>query len=281
MANNAKIIRRTPRLRPREVKLRNDIADRLARRQDTRDVARRLWACETGGCDECGDVCPIRAGHWFRKTSPALNRLFLGSSGGSNREFLLGRTTWGRQEGHLGDAGLEAVFKTLRRALDSLREPSLVAVGIIDAWWGPGEWSVGARVFVAVPPKIDLYRAFDHTKGIAGPLEVLPVSDVGVALKRLFGDAQVAKCSAWNFDDAVPKRSRRGEYYAWLAGLKPTARIFRYGCDRYFNRLKKQPRKIVLKPKKRHPSPWWLAPYQYDTHPINCECNICRNRQNR
>jgi hypothetical protein len=262
--------------------LQRDIADRLAHKPACRSVAKIIASCQGGECTRCGEACPKRAAQWLRDNSKSLQKLFLGSSGGvSVQEFRLNRTTWVQGKGRLADTSLDAIFKTLRRALDRLREPSLVAVGMIDAWWGSGEWSVGARVFVAVPPKIDLYRAFDHTKNIAGPLKVLPVPNVDAALKRLFRDAQRAKCTQWPADGAVPKRSLRGEYYAWLAGLKPTARIFRYGCDRYFNRFQKRPRKIVLKPKKRHPSPWWLAPYQYDTHAINCECNICRNRQNR
>jgi len=259
--------------------LQRDIADRLAHKPACRSVAKLIASCQRGECARCGDACPNRAAQWLRDNSKSLHKLFLGSSGVSVQEFLLSRTTWGRQEGHLADASLKAVFKSVRRALDSLRDPSLVAVGMIDAWWGPSEWNVGARVFVAVPPDLDLYQAFDSTKNIGGPLKILAVPNVDVALKRLFRDAQRAKCTQWRADGAVPKRSLRGEYFAWLAGLKPTARIFRYGCDRYFNKMKKALRPIELKPKRGHTYPRWLEPYMYGSHSMRCECNICRGRR--
>ena len=48
-----------------------------------------------------------------------------------------------------------------------------------------------------------------------------------------------------------------------IAGLAPGSRIFRYGCDRYFNRLKKTARPIHSKVKKGHPSPFWLGRWQF------------------
>jgi hypothetical protein len=260
--------------------LQRDIADRLEHRSSFRKVAKVIANCQGGECTRCGDVCPTRASQWYRDNSQSLHRLFRTSGGTSIRKFDLCRTTWTQDKGHLADASLEAVFKSLRRALDSLRQPSLVAVGTVDALWGPTEWHIGARVIVAAAPEVDLYRAFDHTKDIEGPLEILAVPNVDVALQRLFRESQYAKCSAWSVDNTVPKRSLRGEYYAWLAGLEPNARVFRYGCDRYFNKMKKMLRPIELKPKKRHPNPWWLEIYRYGNHPDQCDCGVCRGRQN-
>jgi hypothetical protein len=271
------VLKQAAEQKPRRDKVHSDTKNSV--KATFRKVAKIIAYCERDECTRCGDACPVRATWWRRDNSPALSRLFVGGVRTSVQEFELRRTSWVQDKGHLADTSLIAVSKTLRRALDSLREPSLVAVGIIDAQWGLGKWHVGARVFVAVSPDVNLYRAFDHTKGIAGPLVVLPVPDVGVALKRLFRDAQVAKCTPWS-DEALPKRSLRGEYYAWLAGLEPNARVFRYGCDRYFNKMKKTLRPIELKPKKRHPNPWWLEIYRYGNHPDQCDCGVCRGRQN-
>jgi hypothetical protein len=200
--------------------------------------------------------------------------LFLAGDGASIRKFYLSRTTWGRRPGHLASTNTEAVFKTLRRALDSLREPSLVAVGIVDAWWASEQWTVGARVLVAVPHGLDLYPAFDHTKEIEGPLDIVVVPDLDGGLKQLFRDGQQAKCTAWSEDD-LPKPSLRGEYYAWLAGLAPGSRIFRYGCDRYFNRLNKKAVPIHSKVKKGHPYPRWLEKHMFGNHSLGCDCTAC------
>ena len=60
-----------------------------------------------------------------------------------------------------------------------------------------------------------------------------------------------------------PKKAERTEYYQGVLDLEPGARLIRYGCDRYFNVLKKQPRLIKAKVPKKRPYPWWLEPYQF------------------
>jgi hypothetical protein len=49
------------------------------------------------------------------------------------------------------------------------------------------------------------------------------------------------------------------EFYRWLLGLTPDARMIRYGCDRYFNKLEKQPRMLEPKVRKKRPYPYWLS----------------------
>ena len=39
--------------------------------------------------------------------------------------------------------------------------------------------------------------------------------------------------------------------------------MIRYGCDPYFNLLHKAQRTRVKKVRKKHPYPWWLAPYMF------------------
>jgi hypothetical protein len=56
-------------------------------------------------------------------------------------------------------------------------------------------------------------------------------------------------------------KAQRREFYRWLLGLSPGARIIRYGCDRYFNKLEKRSRPIRAKIKKKRPYPYWLQHY--------------------
>jgi hypothetical protein len=258
--------------------LQQDIAHQLERTVKYRRLARWIMKCRQGTCDRCGDVCPIRAARTFESFSDRLNRLFDHDAGVEVREFVIRRGTWCRPKGELSDTSLGSIFKTLRRALDSLERPSLIAVGAVDAWWNVDQWQVGAKVIAAFPADVDLYRAFDHTRDIEGPFRITKVSDTWEVVSRLFIEVQLPKCATAAGCGELPKRSVRGDYYAWLAGLAPGSRIFRYGCDRYFNLLKKEARPVPLKIAKGHPDPTpWLWPWQYGSHEDGCRCWMCRN----
>jgi hypothetical protein len=259
--------------------LQQDIANALAHAESFRPLGRRVKKCQKATCHRCGDVCPIRAARTFESISDRLNRLLDPDAGFEVREFVIRRSTWCRPKGELSHTILGSIFKTLRRALDSLERPSLVAVGTVDAWWNVDEWQVGAKVVAAIPAGVDLYRAFDHTREIEGPFRIKKVPDAREAVSRLFMEAQLPKCATAAGCGELPKRSVRGDYYAWLAGLAPGSRIFRYGCDRYFNLLKKEARPVQQKIKKGHPDPTpWLRPWQYHLHDDSCRCWMCRNR---
>ena len=55
-----------------------------------------------------------------------------------------------------------AISKTLRRALDSLREPSIRAVGTIDARWSAVGWLLGAEVIISAPAEVGIVEAFER-----------------------------------------------------------------------------------------------------------------------
>ena len=165
--------------------------------------------------------------------------------------------------------------KTLRRALDNLHEPSIRAVGAIDAHWRGNDWFLGAEVIISAP--IGIVSASDKQDfQAATPIAAL---DVDAGLQHLFEPLSYCKIFGCTEADwtSVPPKIRR-EYYCWLAGLTPGSRIVRYGCDRYFNPLQKQSH---WKPtiKKGRPYPRWLVPYQYGSHPDACECPICTSRR--
>jgi hypothetical protein len=256
-----------------------DIAELLGENIFRRRLARRIGACDTGRCDgKCGALCPASTTRRFREQLPALRQLFRETSDGRIHRFQLRRSTWKWDEGCLSDASLGAISKTFRRALDSLREPSICAVGTIDARWGGTGWFLGADVIVRAPIEANIVSAFDRNQNLQQVI-TLPVLDVDADLQQLFEPLQYCKSllpeeADW---DGAPNNIRR-DYYRWLAGLKPGSRIVRYGCDRYFNALHKQSH---WKPtiKKGRPYPRWLVPYQYGNHPDGCECRICTSRR--
>jgi len=244
-----------------------------------RRLARRIGACDAGQCTvECGAVCPAGAARRFKKQLPALRQLFRETDARQIHRLRLCRSTWIYGRGCLFDASLGAISKTLRRAMDSLHEPSIRAVGTIDARWNTSEWLLGIDVIINAPVEVNLATAFERKQNVR-ELKISPVLEADSSLRELFQILPSYKNllrSEADWTD-VPRKARR-EYYCWLAGLKPGSRIVRYGCDRHFNPLVKQ---THWKPtiKKRRPWPHWLVPYQYGSHADGCECRICTARR--
>jgi hypothetical protein len=59
-----------------------------------------------------------------------------------------------------------------------------------------------------------------------------------------------------------PNKEQRAEFYQWLLGLEPRARLICYGCDLHFKRLAKRFRPIPLpESTKKRRYPHWLEPY--------------------
>src|SRR5690349_6306689 len=113
--------------------VRQDIAAMLEEKIFRRRLARRIGTCEKGKCSgKCGALCPAGATRRFREQLPAMRKLFLDTKDHQIHRFRLLRSTWVWGRGSLAEASLGAASKTLRRALDSLHEPSIRAVGAID-----------------------------------------------------------------------------------------------------------------------------------------------------
>jgi hypothetical protein len=51
------------------------------------------------------------------------------------------------------------------------------------------------------------------------------------------------------------------EYYEWRFALPANRCLIRYGCDRYFNKLTKEPR--LIKERKKRPYPEQLVPFMF------------------
>lgn len=255
--------------------LQKDIAVRLTRQSGTRSVAQILAGCSTGQCAECGDLCPIKANRWAAEIAPLIGRALAIRGQAPVWKVVITRDRWARARSELTQVSLGAIEKAVRRSLNSLQQPATVAVGIIDAWYGRRQWEIGVVLLVAGPDKFELRDAFP-----SATLQINEILDIRTAVRNFFESARTAKRTpSVMADDDVPKEKSRGEYYAWLASLAPGSRFFRYGYDRYFNSLKKTGRPIRLQPKKRHPNPIWLAPYQYGSHSMSCDCRICQRQR--
>jgi hypothetical protein len=259
------------------IDVQRDIALRLGRRTDGRQIAKLISSCSAGGCTACGDVCPVRAARWRRRNVTAIEKLFATRSSNVVWTIRLTNERWSRAPDELNHSSICAIEKAIRRSLDRLRQSRTIAVGVIDAWYGWRQWELGARFLIVGPSKSELFDVF--RVGAAPQIDL--IRDVGKAAKALFAAGQCAKYLPPL--DAVSSelgRRRRGEYYVWLAARPPGSRVFRYGCDRYFNLLKKPQRLLHLRPKKGHPYPFWLRDKMFGNHAWNCQCIPCRGLGN-
>jgi hypothetical protein len=253
-----------------------DIILRLRRRSDSGRTAKLVSSCVSGDCSGCGDVCPLKSARWRRRNLPAVEELFSKRLKVVGWEVLITSEQCARQPDELSLSSIGALEKGLRRSFDRVRLPSTIAVGMMDAWYGWRQWEVGARLLVVGPSKSELFAAFPV--GVA--LQIEPIRDVRKAAEALFTAAQRAKYLP-PFDAVSSELGsrRRGEYYAWLGGCPAGSRLFRYGCDRYFNPLNNK-RPLRLKPKKRHPYPYWLRESMFGNHAWNCQCIPCQGLGN-
>jgi hypothetical protein len=232
--------------------------------------------CRPNHCGrlKCAEAC------WFgtraRRMSEiaAVHQLFTQSPGAVYRVSVV-RTAWERPFNELNGVSIAAAKQLNRRAFDDLYNSDIVAVGLFKVLIalesdGP-RWTPEIHQIVAGPTKSELYTAFQKgQRGNLNFIRVNPVENLGEAI------SSVLKRDLEGRIGSSPKKSHRAEFYSWLIRLPIGARIIRYGCDRYFNKLPKRPRQRLIKIPKKRPYPYWLEPFMYDSHGKNCDCNICR-----
>jgi hypothetical protein len=255
----------------------------LLRRLDRADIDPGYYVglddCAPNYCGrmKCAEAC------WFgtrtrRMTEiPAVHKLFTRAAGPVHVVRIV-RGVWERPIGNLNSVSIAAAKQLNRRALDSLYNADIVAVGMFKMLIslensGP-RWIPGIYEIVSGPTKDELYAAFLNSR--PGSLDftgIEPVKTLGDAISDVLRRDLEGQ---WGFG---PKKSHRAEFYSWLVGLRLRARVIRYGCDRYFNKLPKPPRLRLTKIPKRRPKPYWLAPYMYGSHPATCKCRICANQK--
>jgi hypothetical protein len=137
---------------------------------------------------------------------------------------------------------------------------------------------------VAGVDKADLERIFSVGRAAPGifinTFWAKPVTDLGPTITDVLRqDLPIWRQPYTKETGPRANKAERAEFYTWLLRLSPEARLIRYGCDKYFNRLAKKPRIFRPKVKKKRPSPHWLTRYQYGEHHYRCNCSICRNRK--
>jgi hypothetical protein len=210
------------------------------------------------GRAKCAEGCPFGIRRRRLKEIIATHRL-LTTVGGPVNEVWVARGSWARPVGKLREVSIGASTKSIRRALDKVSKPGIVAVGMLklsrrigplDVWW----WQPVVHLVVAGAEKADLEQAL-QTRPRRGEnlCQVNKVKNVGQLISKVLRRDVRASKQPWFYQLSTTKAQRR-EFYEW--SLHRGERMIRYGCDRYFNALKKQPRRPKI-PKKR-PYPKWL-----------------------
>lgn len=252
--------------------LQRDIVDRLGDRSEYEAVVRQLKRCQIGACRRCADVCAVKGHRWKNANLPAIVALFDSSDGARVLDVRVRRHEWAGRRGHLGGVSLIGIEKGARRALDALRSPATVAVGQMDAWWNTCQWEVGIRFLIVGSSEQELRETFAKFA-----IEIREVSNVKMVLQEQWETIHFPKrLLSLEVANDLPNRKRRAEFYRWLCTLDAGSRVFRYGCNRYFQKLKKELRPVLLaKPTKKRSLPRCLERFQYGNHPPNCQCIPC------
>jgi hypothetical protein len=252
-------------------------------------LATSIEGCRDGLCHRCGDLCPVKAQKWAERNVTKIVDLLTSLRPEPVLKLRYTRRIWARNDGELVLRGLSrdekfrrwetndpmltdeaGVMKALRRAFDKINDPNVFAVGMRDAWYGLKSWEIGVSLIVAGVTESKLREIFP-----SGYLVIDPISEPRESLRKLLAESRRAKLlPPLTLVARIPKR-RQLEYFAWLAGMKPNQRVFRYGCDRYFNRLEKTKRVSQIRPKKPHPFPFWLQHHWFGYHHRGCLCRAC------
>jgi hypothetical protein len=216
----------------------------------------------------CNAACAFGTRNHRLKAAPAAFRL-LEKHDGPFFEVCVSPDVWLRKAGDLHKASMLAVRQLNRRALDSLYNTNVVAVGSLKVSalpeLLPDAWRLEMHQIVAGIERETLERIFTNsTKNLYNVVRIDPIENWAEAVTRVFRqDLRVWQYQSDTQEPKQPKKSMRAEYYRWLLGMGCGALTIRYGCDRHLNELKKQPRTIKPKaPKRRRSSPW-LEQFQF------------------
>jgi hypothetical protein len=155
---------------------------------------------------------------------------------------------WRVSAGALSSFNIASPKKNIRRKLDACMDHEMVAVGFFiptlqDAGRGP-EWCFEFHVVISGSSAEEVERAFGASLA-QSPREP---SDLEALLEEI--TRHQFQPFFYNPDPQIKKRGRM-EFYKWLSTLPPNARLFRYGLNRHFQEIAKEPR--VVKPKVTKP----------------------------
>jgi hypothetical protein len=220
------------------------------------------------GKERCREVCAFGTRNHRLKAGPAAYNL-LEKHDGPFFEVRVSPDVWLRKAGELHKASMLAVRKLNRRALDAHYNTNAVAVGLLKVSalpeHLPADWRLEMHQIVAGIERETLERIFTNQKPNAyNVVRIDPIENLVDAVTRVFRqDLRVWQYPSDTNEPAQPKKSLRAEYYRWLLSINAGALSIRYGCDRHFNKLNKQPRPVRIKMRKGHPYPEWLEYNQF------------------
>jgi hypothetical protein len=243
-----------------------------------------LESCSTTICgrDKCLEVCRCAAYRRRIKNIVAAHKL-LGQCGEPIFQIRVARGVWVRDINHLREVSVGAARQLNRRALDSLYNPDLVAIGVFKV--GPAT-HVSKELWVAEIHELVASgeQDIDDIKAAFSPMNLPPggmpdypdviwakkVENVGQVLSNIF-DYRLRQYKdpreANVYWPAKINRASWEEYYRWRLPLPTNICLIRYGSDRYFNKLNKEPRKTRVPKKRKYPE--WLIPYMFGNEPKN------------
>jgi hypothetical protein len=264
-------------------RLQDDMLERLERGLSDPGRLAGLADCDKNHCGrkKCSEVCQFGTRRRRLTEIPAVHRL-LRKSAGPFYEVRVGRGAWAQPAGRLNRVSTVAAKKLNRWALDRLYNPDLIAVGTFKVSLAPKHegsgWKCEIHQIISGAKRAELEKVFSSSRPAAGNfLRVKKVTN----LEQAISDVLKRDVQGWRHPYRTeitpdrPKKAHRAEYYEWLLDLSVNERMVRYGCDRYFNRLKKQPRVVHQKVRKGHPTPIWLERHMFGSHPMNCTCIRC------
>ncbi len=199
----------------------------------------------------------------FKKALDAsrVQRLF-DQAGGPLISLRIRHLSWIIPVGQLKRFSILAAQKLVRRGLDSLFEPNMVAVGRFKVFVRPSEYAIELHLVVAGTSGIKLQRAFDDAMAAEA-------GNVRRAIDNMLTGRQEVRISfhAWKalnaYGEALDPSYEQWPEYIGCLRKHSRSLVFRYGCDRYLNKLKKQRHLKHVKARKGHPDPYWLEPFQF------------------
>jgi len=254
--------------------LQADMLRRLERSKIDPGQYASLADCQSNHCayKKCLEACWFGTRHRRLDEIPAIYHL-LQNSKKPLYEVRFVRGIWARPAKHLRYAPITAAKKLNSRALDRLFMPTLVAIGTfkvsVEERYEGHLWICEIHQIVAGAEKDELQKVFSSRRqaiAISNKLWLQEVTDLGQTISKVFR----RDLETWqdlerkHLAAEEPTKMQRREFYKWLLNLRPGARLIRYGCDRYFNKLEnKKPRTFRATVRKPRPYPYHLKKYMF------------------
>jgi hypothetical protein len=220
-----------------------------------------LAYCSPQGCGRvgCSEACAYGNARRRRLAIPRIAELLTRQSE-PLYEVRAYRPFWPHDLGELVSCDdIRSARCLVRRVLDNLFDNTVIAVGTYKT--KPfARWVGGIHLIVAAHDQEALTKGFKSVQpGQYPEVYVEEIRDLETKIEEVL-DNNLPKKDPNLIDGAIP-RSERTEFYKWLLTLDIDARVMRYGCDQAFSPKERKQRTMNLKPKKKHPYPYWLERY--------------------